>query len=334
LKNRVNIGGYPVQEMGGLIFAYLGEGPVPVLPPYDFLVWPNSLRQIGVTELPCNWLQCHENSADPFHNTYLHGYFFKYQLERMGMLSERAGDEGAHRTFVSIHGTDHADGIAFTRDTYGFRKGIKMSKERGAKEDSIRWFPYNIYPYFSRSGGGLRTQINIRVPIDDTHTLHLHYGIFNIPDTTVPEQSPIPYYEAPIFDEQGQPILDYVMAQDAAAWWSQGELTDRSREQLGATDLAIIEFRKIIEEQITAVEEGRDPMNVFRDPAAVPSSINFDPPIGAEVRNLAQSGSSIDKINVSRSMFHRGYSNDDIDRYGPITPQIAELMRAAEERTS
>ena len=32
-KERVKIAGYPVQEMGGLVFAYLGPQPAPLLPP-------------------------------------------------------------------------------------------------------------------------------------------------------------------------------------------------------------------------------------------------------------------------------------------------------------
>src|SRR5487761_1806224 len=34
LKDRVSIGGYPIQEMGGLLFAYMGPPPAPILPPW------------------------------------------------------------------------------------------------------------------------------------------------------------------------------------------------------------------------------------------------------------------------------------------------------------
>src|ERR1700744_3905408 len=36
--------GYPVQEMGGLLFAYMGPLPAPALPRWDLFVWPNALR--------------------------------------------------------------------------------------------------------------------------------------------------------------------------------------------------------------------------------------------------------------------------------------------------
>ncbi len=54
--SRVKITGYPVQEIAGLIFAYLGPEPTPLLPRWDMFVWDNVLRDIGSTVIPCNWL--------------------------------------------------------------------------------------------------------------------------------------------------------------------------------------------------------------------------------------------------------------------------------------
>ena len=325
LKDRVNIGGYPVKEMGGLVWGYLGPLPAPILPPYDFLVVPNAIRTIAVTVIPCNWLQCHENSADPFHNTYLHGHFFKYQLERLGTLDERAPNPEAHRAYISMRGTDAADGIAFERDAFGFKKGLKMSKAKGAKEDTVHWFPYNIYPYFSRGAGGIRTQVNIRVPMDDTHTYHLSYLVFHAPGVEAPAQDSVPYFDAPIFDDQGKPVLDYVLSQDMAAWWSQGERTDRSKEQLGATDLAIIEFRKIIEEQIALVESGQQPMNVFFDREEIGEMIEFEPRLAARTKTGETA------VALFRANYSSDYYNDDVDRYSPAIPLAQELLRRVAE---
>ncbi|HVB06602.1 MAG TPA: Rieske 2Fe-2S domain-containing protein [Acidimicrobiales bacterium] len=324
LKERVNIGGYPVQELGGLIFAYLGPLPAPVLPRWDFLVWPNAIRQIGLTIIPCNWLQCHENSADPYHNPYLHGHFFKYILEREGALEGRAQDSATHRAYTSIRGVEGHDHVVVERDRYGFRKGIQFTVEKGAESDRVQWFPYNIFPHYSRGAGGLRTQVNMRIPLDDERTYHISYVLYHAPGVQAPVQDTVPYYWHPIHDEHGKPVLDYVLAQDIAAWWSQGPITDRSRENLGATDLAIIEFRRLISEQIEAVEQGRDPLNVFRDASSVPDCIELEPRIGSAnaPRNSQVAG--------YRNQFHRGYYRDDVDRYGPATELASQLMRAAE----
>jgi 5,5'-dehydrodivanillate O-demethylase oxygenase subunit len=333
LKNNVNIGGYPVQELGGLVFAYLGPEPAPLLPRWDFLVLPNAIRQIGITIVPCNWLQCHENSADPYHNTYCHGYFFKYALERRGLMDTRAADSNVHRAFTSIRGTDGHDGIVFERDRYGFKKGLKFSVANGAKSDRVQWFPYNIFPFYSGAiGNGLRSQINMRVPMDDTHTYHISYVVYHAEGVEAPEQNPVPYYVAPIFDEEGEPILDYVLSQDIACWYSQGTITDRSRETLGTTDIAIIQFRNIIEEQITAVEEGRDPINVFRDAAEMGDSIDVGGRLGNSQQGRVSSGG--DNIAGYRNAFHLGYFKDDVDRYGPATELASDLMRRAAEASA
>src|SRR3954454_10821495 len=46
-KNRIKTKAYPVQEMGGLIFAYLGPAPAPLLPRFDGFVVENAVRMIG-----------------------------------------------------------------------------------------------------------------------------------------------------------------------------------------------------------------------------------------------------------------------------------------------
>ena len=51
-KDRIKIPAYPVQELGGLVWAYLGPAPVPLLPRWDVLVRDDLDRDIGVTHLP------------------------------------------------------------------------------------------------------------------------------------------------------------------------------------------------------------------------------------------------------------------------------------------
>ena len=73
LRERARTRAYPVQELGGLVFAYLGPEPAPLLPRYDLFVWEGVLRDIGRALVPCNWLQIMENSVDPTHLEWLHG---------------------------------------------------------------------------------------------------------------------------------------------------------------------------------------------------------------------------------------------------------------------
>ena len=330
LKDNVNIGGFPVQTLGGLVFAYLGPDPAPLLPKWDFLMLENSIRQVGVTIVPCNWLQCHENSADPYHNTYCHGYFFKYQLERMGVTNTRAADQTMHRAFTSIDSTKGHDGVVFERDVYGFKKGVRYSTEKGADSDRVQWFPYNIFPFYSGSiSGGLRSMVNMRIPMDDEHTLHFQYMIYHAEGVEAPVQESVPYFDVPLYDESGKPVLDFVLAQDMACWYAQGTIVDRTRETLGATDIAIVQFRNILEEQMQRVEAGEDPINVFRDAADMGDVIDVGGRISSQRAGVLTP--SANRLGVSRNAFHLGYFQDDADRYGPATPLAMDLMRRAHE---
>jgi 5,5'-dehydrodivanillate O-demethylase len=317
-KSRVKIKGYPVEELGGLIFAYLGPAPAPLLPRWDLFVWPNAVRQIGVCVLPCNWLQCQENALDLAHNTYLHGHFFKYVLERMGVLEERAPDRNTHRAFTSMR--NRLTYMAHRIERYGIQK---YTRREGQRDDQIMRGPFVVFPYYTRPGGGIRTEFQIRVPMDDTHTYHVNYQLYAAPPgIEAPKQDVIPSYDVPIFDENGEPILDYVLAQDMAAWWSQGEITDRSQEKLGKTDAGIILFRRLLKQQMKIVEDGGTPMNVIRDPAEN-EIIHLEPRLDEF---------AADRLAGNyRTLFHKGYDQDDVDRYGPAMGLVKELMRRVEE---
>jgi len=74
LKDSFCHGAYRTHEYAGLIFAYMGPpDAVPEFPVYDTLVWPDGNQLVPYKlDMPCNWLQVHENAADPIHTAYLH----------------------------------------------------------------------------------------------------------------------------------------------------------------------------------------------------------------------------------------------------------------------
>src|ERR1051325_11697506 len=80
----LKITAYPVQELGGLIFAYLGPEPAPLLPRYDLFVRDDLDRNVEIVPLPCSWLQCMDNSLDPIHFEHLHGHYGNYVMRRVG----------------------------------------------------------------------------------------------------------------------------------------------------------------------------------------------------------------------------------------------------------
>src|SRR4029434_2054456 len=67
-KDKIKHTAYPVEKLGGLLWAYLGPEPRPLLPRWDVLAWEYGKRWVEKHEMyRCNWLQPMENSGSPSH---------------------------------------------------------------------------------------------------------------------------------------------------------------------------------------------------------------------------------------------------------------------------
>ena len=326
---RLRLPAYPVQEMGGLLFAYMGPSPAPLLPPWDLFVWPNSVRQIGVAKLEANWLQCQENTGDPTHGVWLHGYLFEYTLQKMGdkerldNMNDSFMRGGVGIQDLYVHATEH-----------GMEKGVIFSKALGADEDRKSRHSTVIFPFYTEqnAAGAPWSEFQIRVPIDDYHTYHISYNCYAAPQgVEAPKQDVIPYYEVPIWDENGKPVLDCVLNQDFIGWWSQGSLTDRSQENLGRTDIPVVFLRRQLDEQITIVENGGEPMNVFRDPAKMPDILFGGGNLAGAWQEQDWARKTLALGRNNRLEYHKGGSTWESDRFGPAIPLVAELHRRIEE---
>lgn len=277
---RVQLKSYPVETLGGLVWAYLGPLPAPMIPRYYPFVEENRVRSIGWTHVTCNWLQIMENSLDPIHAEYLHGYFSKYVLQRLGVIKHR-GDIYGKRPVEENPDVDYWRPAGRTMrhisaSTSRFEHGILKHRwlEGEKQEESIGWnigHPI-LFPNLESGTGGHDFQI--RVPMDDENTYYVYYYADEPRDGEPVDQAEedIPVYNVPIagVDEHGQPIwgqLDNNSGQDHYAWTSQGPRTRRWLERLGQSDVGIILYRRMLMEQMQIVEDGGDPMNTFRDPA-------------------------------------------------------------------
>jgi 5,5'-dehydrodivanillate O-demethylase len=110
----------------------------------------------------------------------------------------------------------------------------------------------------------------IRVPMDDTHTMHFWYTAYKPPaGATVPQHllDEVPVYDVPFRTADGDFDLTLLDAQDIMAWTTQGPVARRDLEKLGWTDRGVILLRKIVAREIENVAAGRDPIGVIRDPA-------------------------------------------------------------------
>jgi 5,5'-dehydrodivanillate O-demethylase len=252
----VRIKAYKVEELGGLIFAYMGPEPAPLLPRWDILVWEGRRFAYSV-ELPCNWLQCQENSLDPLHFQWLHRYWGGWVMNRKKPPEER--DEWNRRT--AARGADHKR-IGFEITNYGVIKRRLVGDETVTDDHWAIGHPV-LFPNILRVGATLQ----FRVPVDDETTLHVRYEYYHPEPGQTPNSGlDVDYEERSLYDEDGKIRRDYVMDQDMAAWVIQGPIMDRTTERLGVSDVGLIMYRRMLSEQAAIVEEGGEPMGVFRDP--------------------------------------------------------------------
>lgn len=251
LKDRIRIPGYPVQEMGGLLWAYLGPAPAPLLPRYEHVVRADLEKSVTVSDLPCNWLQCAENSMDPYHLEYLHMRFLNWARKQKGE--------------PPIPVRKHAK-VDYELFEYGI---LKKRLWEGVPEDSEEWrvghpiiFPGTLFVPIKEDW----VEWQFRVPVDDTRTLIYWYDAKTPAPGTTPSPR-VPLAENPWCDEQGNYLPDHINAQDMMAWISQGPITDHRRENLGESDRGVAMYRRVLLEELERVERGEDPMGVVRDPA-------------------------------------------------------------------
>ena len=254
---RIKTPAYPVEELGGLLFAYLGPQPQPLLPRLDGFVAEGTIRMMGRAMLPANWLQIMENSLDPVHTEWLHGHSYEFVKEKEG---------------VKVAISTRHEKIDFNEFEFGMTKHRLLA---GHPEDSDDWVIGHpvVFPNILSVGNGDEVSryysFQIRVPVDDTHTMHLWYNAYVPPaGVEVPEHllDGVTVYDVPYLDENGEYIMDNIDGQDMMAWVTQGPIADRTIENLGPSDKGVLAYRRMLMREIDKVEKGQDPMAVIRDP--------------------------------------------------------------------
>ncbi len=246
-RDKVKITSYPVEEKAGLLWIYMGPEPAPLVPSWEPFRWENGFRQIVISEIPCNWFQCQENSIDPVH--------FEWQHDNW-----RIRASGARGPYAPRH---------LRIDFEEFDHGISYKRIReGADETHPLWTVGRncLWPNALFTGD----HFEWRVPVDDRRTLSVGWFFNPVPADRRPfRQDRVPAWRGPVRDERtGEWITSHVMNQDFAAWVGQGEVADRTRERLGRSDRGVIMMRRRFLDDLEAVARGEEPKGLVRDPAA------------------------------------------------------------------
>ena len=260
---------YPVKELGGLFFAYMGPNPStpPPLPNYSPLVDHGGIRQIEPTRyFNYNWFNFYENSADPVHVWILHG-------------ASAYGDQSWGNRFFS---TDDPPNFEPVDMPYGMK--IVMSKNTGDSvivDEMSLGFPSILQvgdtefvhgkadPKKLMNSGSEFEHFMFITPNDDHHFMMFTVDYYTGPDPNFfthltemrkreePKENLKPYDKRPLMPFRGNVRLEDIVTQG-----TQNLLGER-REHLGTSDRGVIMLRKMVLESIKAVAEGSDPKGLI-----------------------------------------------------------------------
>jgi 5,5'-dehydrodivanillate O-demethylase len=254
-KDRLRHPAYKVQELGGVIFAYLGPDPAPLLPRYDVLVREDGVRARRARTVNCNFFQMIENSVDQNHLKWLHRTA-KTPTWEEGEINPQPFEYGILNTYTRrVAGKKYAHINFFVLPTMNktgnVEEGHPTEHQASSSGEVMRW----------------------RVPIDDTHTMHFTVEFGAIVNGQQVANIMKDDSEAGLIESQyGVYKWDDSIGwfsrgdQDRVAQESQGPIYDRSGEHLAYTDRGIILLRRLYKESIEAVQKGLDPIGVIRDP--------------------------------------------------------------------
>jgi 5,5'-dehydrodivanillate O-demethylase len=247
-----------VQELGGMLFAYLGPAPAPLLPRWDVLARDDLDAVVVVNKLPCNWLQCMDNAADPVHFEYLHAALGNYALKRQGKPPNMT--QAKHLK------------IEFDRFEYGIMKRRLLEGESEDCDDWTTGHPL-LFPNTLAVGDQGHPTLQFRVPVDDENTIQFAYRTSIRPAGAA--RKPIIVKHVELFGKDGRITPDNVPFQDMLAWVMQGPISDRENEQLSLSDKGVILYHRMLNEEMDKVARGEDPLGLIRDKAINEPMINL-----------------------------------------------------------
>ncbi len=265
-RNRVRITAYPLREWGELVWAYLGPaGPLPALPDLEFALVPPAHRFVSKKLQQCNWAQAAEGGIDTAHFSFLHMPVTASDGESDAIMGRSSADRDRtrwmrddpmpefhvvpHDAGLVIGASRRADGTELYWRVSQFLMpdhGLAPNAFAGENYHGQTWVPITdelcwVYCY----------TWNPERPLTETERQRLRAGQSvhaDVDERWVPRRNRDNDY---LIDRVDQKIRTFtgirgISEQDACIQDSQGFIADRTREHLGPTDAAIIQFRRLM----------------------------------------------------------------------------------------
>jgi len=251
-KEKISHPAYPIEKLAGLLFAYLGPPEKkPCLPKWDILTRQDGKRRLDIYQvLRCNWLQAMENSVDPVHTYYLHAHTLRLRGNKDAAYYHRPVEK-----------------LEFELEVHPAWAGIQKRRFFAGDTGRVEAPHPLIFPNMLLVPATNSYNMHFRTPVDDHNTQIFHVRFNPTKDGSVIEEPDDPPAEfVGTKNAAGEFHMDSFPSQDQMAWETQGAIANRPNEHLGESDRGIIIFRKLLRDQLRAVENGGDPVGVNRDP--------------------------------------------------------------------
>jgi phthalate 4,5-dioxygenase len=274
LCTRIRQTSYPVVERAGMIFAYLGDGAPPQLPPIDAFTAsaPYTFAFKGLIE--CNWLQALEVGIDPSHASFLHRFFEDENPE--DSFGKQFRDVSANSDVPITKVLREYDRPTIALDKTDF--GLRIETTRALSEAQMHVRVTNLlFPNaFVIPMSPTVTITQWHTPVDDYTTYW--YAIFTSYDEPLDQATMraqrLELYTLPDYRSRRDRHNDYgfdideqatatftgmghdINVHDQWAIESQGRIQDRTKEHLGTSDKCIVAYRKLLMRSIKETASG------------------------------------------------------------------------------
>ena len=254
---------YPCREAGGFIWIWMGSpAEVRDFEPPAWAPTPEVRTSIVKIQVACNWAQVLEGAIDSSHSSSLHS---------TDMVPAEVGGAGATDKTWLRPSTDKAPRLQVERTDFGFRYvAIRKPIANAETHDYLRITLF-VAPFTVLIPPNDRYNLSIlNIPIDDTHTMFYFIAWSDSEREGIDPEAWRAFCAARTgvdLDERFRPIrtrennylqdraamragshtgIEGIPNQDMAMWETMGAIADRSRERLGASDVAIVQFRRIM----------------------------------------------------------------------------------------
>ena len=317
---------YPTQEAGGFVWVYMG--PADKMPEFEAPPWaptPQAKVSISKIDLPCNWAQIMEGQIDSAHSSSLHS---------SDMRPARVDTAKAADTHWLRPSTDKNPRIQVQLTNYGFRyAAIRRPITNANSHNYVRITTY-VAPFTALIPPNSSYNVaSVIVPKDDVSSyfhfiawsdqpgggidqeawrkfLHTQVGIDLDEHYRLKLRTPENNYGQ---DRQAMRLGNFtgiqgIPNQDIAMWLSMGPIADRTSERLGASDIAVVQFRRVMIDAARTHAAGGNPIGLV-EPHIPQAKLRSAQGVVPKTTNWRTLGTSEEEV-----AYLQGMEEDETDR--------------------